>query len=71
MEEAPQRKEAKTRIGVEGGQIKSVPESDQEKKDLNDQWQLIIRCDADSRVLCPVGSYMPGEAEAASFIIQG
>ncbi len=59
------------RIGVEGGQIKFVPESDQEKQDLNDLWQLVIRCDADSRVLCPVGSYLPDQDEAASFIIQG
>ena len=58
------------RIGVESSQVKFVPETEQEKKDPNALWQAVIRCDTDSKVLCPVGSYLPGEDDAASFIIQ-
>ncbi len=50
--------------------IKIVPETDQEKESLDTLWKLIIRCDTDSKVLCPIGSYIPAKDEGASFYIQ-
>ena len=57
-------------IAVEGSQIKLIPETDHEKENLNALWQLLIRCDADSKVLCPVGEYLPQRDEAACFVVQ-
>ena len=58
------------KIRIEASQIKFQPEGEEETKDLNALWQLVLRCDADSLVLCPVGSYVPGVDEAASFLVQ-
>jgi hypothetical protein len=58
------------KFAVEGSQVKLIPETDHEKEGLDALWKLLIRCDEDSKVLCPVGQYVPHEDEAASFIIQ-
>ena len=59
------------RISIESPQrITMTPENDQEKVDLDVLWKAIIRCDEDSKVLCPVGVYRPTEHEKASFVIQ-
>lgn len=58
------------KFAVEGSQVKLIPETDHEKEGLDAVWKLLIRCDEDSKVLCPVGQYLPHEDEAASFIIQ-
>ena len=50
--------------------IKLIPESDDEKKALDVLWKTIIRCDTDSKVLCPIGEYIPSKDDGASFVIQ-
>ena len=50
--------------------IKMIPESDDEKENLDSLWKLIIRCDEDSKVLCPIGAYVPSKDDGASFVIQ-
>ncbi len=50
--------------------IKMIPETDHEKESLDALWKLVIRCDKDSKVLCPIGSYIPSTDEGASFCIQ-
>ena len=50
--------------------IKMVPEAEHEKDSLDALWKLVIRCDADSKVLCPIGAYIPGQDDGASFTIQ-
>jgi len=50
--------------------IKMIPESDHEKESLESLWKLIIRCDEDSKVLCPIGAYIASEDDGASFVIQ-
>jgi len=57
-------------ITVEGSQIKMVPDTDHEKENLDALWKLLIRCVVDSKVLCPVGEYLPDRDEAACFVIQ-
>jgi len=47
-----------------------VPETDHEKQGLDALWSLLIRCDAGSKVLCPVGQYLPDEDDGADFVIQ-
>ena len=59
------------KISIESAQrITMTPETDQEKADLDALWKVIIRCDEDSKVLCPIGAYQPEENESASFAIQ-
>ena len=50
--------------------IKMIPEAEHEKESLEALWKLIIRCDEDSKVLCPIGAYIPSEDDGASFAIQ-
>ena len=50
--------------------IKLVPEAEYEKESLEALWKLVLRCDEDSKVLCPIGAYMPSEDDGASFAIQ-
>ena len=59
------------KISIESpARIKMIPEAEHEKESLNALWKLIIRCDQDSKVLCPIGAYMPSEDDGASFAIQ-
>jgi len=50
--------------------IKMIPETEHEKKSLEALWKIIIRCDQDSKVLCPIGAYVPSKDDGASFTIQ-
>ncbi|GAX61913.1 hypothetical protein SCALIN_C28_0115 [Candidatus Scalindua japonica] len=50
--------------------IKIIPESEHEKESLDALWKLVIRCDTDSKVLCPIGSYIPSTDDGANFVIQ-
>ena len=50
--------------------IKMIPESEHEKESLDSLWKTIIRCDEDSKVLCPIGAYIPATDDGASFAIQ-
>ena len=76
LAEAPEvqyknRKERTMKISIESPtRIKMIPEADHEKEALDALWKLIIRCDQDSKVLCPIGAYIPSEDDGASFVIQ-
>ena len=50
--------------------IKMIPEAEHEKESMEALWKLIIRCDQDSKVLCPIGAYIASEDDGASFAIQ-
>ena len=50
--------------------VKMVPEGEHEKESLEALWKVIIRCDQDSKVLCPIGAYVAVKDEGASFAIQ-
>lgn len=55
--------ESKTRI-------KLIPETEHEKENLESLWKILIRCEADSKVLCPIGSYIASQDDGANFAIQ-
>ena len=58
-------------IRMESSQrVELIPESDHERDALNGLWNLLIRCDSDSKVLCPIGDYVPHEDEGAEFVVQ-
>lgn len=58
------------KIELEGSLIKMTPESDTEKTQLNQLWTLIIGCVNEGRKLVPVGEYLPGVKEVATFNIE-
>lgn len=59
------------KISIEGPtRIKMIPETEHEKENLEALWKTIVRCDQDSKVLCPIGAYIPSEHDGASFVIQ-
>lgn len=59
------------KISIEGpSTVKLIPETDHEGENLEALWQVLIRCDEDSKVLCPIGSYVAGKDEGANFTIQ-
>ena len=59
------------RFSIESAnRITMIPETDHEKESLESLWKLVIRCDEDSKVLCPIGAYVASEDEGASFLIQ-
>ncbi len=47
-----------------------IPESEHEKESLDSLWKTIVRCDQNSKVLCPIGAYIPSTDDGASFAIQ-
>ena len=58
-------------ISIESAtRIKLIPENEHEKESLDGLWKLVIRCDKSSKVLCPIGAYIPDEDDGASFVIQ-
>lgn len=50
--------------------VKMIPETEHEEQQLDALWKMVIRCDTDSKVLCPVGEYIIGKENGASFAIQ-
>ena len=50
--------------------IKMIPETEHEKESLEALWKIVIRCEQDSKVLCPIGAYIPSKHDGASFAIQ-
>ncbi len=58
------------KIDLEGTLIKMTPENDQEKTELNQLWTIIIGCVNEGKKLVPVGQYIPGSKEVATFNIE-
>ena len=50
--------------------VKMIPENEHEQKSLDALWKLVVRCDAQSKVLCPIGAYVPGTDDGAGFVVQ-
>ncbi|RMG03785.1 MAG: hypothetical protein D6726_04810 [Nitrospirae bacterium] len=58
------------KIEMEGTLIRMIPETDTEKEQLNQLWNVIIDCVNQNRKLVPVGEYIPGMKEIATFNIE-
>jgi hypothetical protein len=57
-------------IELEGSLIKFIPETDREKEQVNQLWNIIIDCVKENKKLVPVGEYIPGMKEVATFNIE-
>ena len=58
------------KIELEGTLLRMTPENDREKTELNHLWSTIIGCVKDGKKLVPVGVYVPGSNEVATFNIE-
>ena len=58
------------KIELEGMLIRMIPENDREKTELNQLWTIIIGCVNEGKKLVPVGEYLPGIKEVATFHIE-
>ncbi len=58
------------RIELEGALIRMIPENDREREELNQLWTIIIGCVNEGKRLVPVGEYIPGMKEVATFHIE-
>lgn len=58
------------KIELEGTLIRMIPETDGEKDELNQLWTIIIDCVNQNKKLVPVGEYIPGLKEVATFNIE-
>ncbi|MBT9537566.1 MAG: hypothetical protein Q8M34_07890 [Thermodesulfovibrionales bacterium] len=58
------------KIELEGTLIKMTPENDKEKNELNQLWVILIDCVKENKKLVPVGQYLPGIKEVATFNIE-
>lgn len=58
------------KIELEGTLIRMTPESGSEKEQLNQLWSIIIDCVRQNKKLVPVGEYIPGMKEVATFNIE-
>jgi hypothetical protein len=58
------------RIELDGMLIRMIPENDREKTEMNQLWTIIIGCVNEGKKLVPVGEYLPGIKEVATFHIE-
>ncbi len=58
------------KIELEGTLIKMTPENEREKNELNQLWTILIDCVKENKKLVPVGQYLPGMKEVATFNIE-
>ncbi len=58
------------KIELDGTLLKMTPENDREKAELNQLWSIIIDCVKENKKLVPVGQYIPGMKEVATFNIE-
>ncbi len=58
------------RIELEGTLLRMTPENEREKTELNQLWTIIVGCIDEGKKLVPVGEYLPGSKEIATFNIE-
>lgn len=58
------------KIELEGTLLRLIPENEREKGELNQLWTVIIDCVRENKKLVPVGQYIPGMKEVATFNIE-
>lgn len=59
------------KISIESqSRIKMIPETEHEKESLEALWKILIRCEKESKILCPIGEYIPSKNDGANFVIQ-
>jgi hypothetical protein len=58
------------KIAINLNLVEFTPENDQEAKELNEVWKIVVDCVRANQKLVPVGEYVPGKSEFARFAIE-
>lgn len=58
------------KININLNLVEFTPENDQEEKDLDEVWKIVVDCVRANQKLVPVGEYIPGKSEFARFAIE-
>jgi hypothetical protein len=58
------------KITIDKNLVEFSPDSDQEVKELNALWRVVVDCVKFNKKLVPVGEYLPGESKLARFAIE-
>ncbi|MDJ0621815.1 MAG: hypothetical protein QNJ17_02550 [Desulfocapsaceae bacterium] len=58
------------KIAINLNLVEFTPENEQEEKDLDEVWKVVVDCVRANQKLVPVGEYVPGKSEFARFAIE-
>lgn len=58
------------KIAINLNLVEFTPENEQEEKDLDEVWKVVVDCVRANQKLVPVGEYVPGKSEYARFAIE-
>ena len=58
------------KIAIDRDIVELLPESEQEAEDLAALWNVVVDCIRYNKKLVPIGEYIPGETNRASFHIE-
>ena len=58
------------KINIDKNLVEFSPESDQEVKELNALWRIVVDCVKFNKKLVPVGEFLPGESKQARFAVE-
>ncbi len=58
------------KITLDQNLVEFSPDNDQEVKELNALWRVVVDCVKFNKKLVPVGEYIPGQTKIARFAIE-
>lgn len=58
------------KIAIDKNLVEFTPANEDEAKQIDTLWKILIDCVGSSKKLVPVGEYLPGQSEFARFAIE-
>lgn len=58
------------KININLNLVEFTPENEQEVKDIDAVWKIVVDCVKANQKLVPVGEFIPGKSELARFAIE-
>jgi hypothetical protein len=58
------------KIAVEKNVVELTPETEEEKKQLTELWDVVVDCVKFNKKLVPIGEYIPTQSELARFAVE-
>ena len=58
------------KIAIDKNVVEISPANDEESKQLDTLWKILIDCVGSSKKLVPIGEYLPGQSKQARFAIE-
>ena len=58
------------KIAIDKNVVEISPANDEETKQLDTLWKILIDCVGSSKKLVPIGEFLPGQSKQARFAIE-